>query len=46
MEDSNSMPVKMLKEEVKNTLLGGAAVFFPDRQTRRQQLFTMMVNIE
>ncbi|XP_032934073.2 zinc finger ZZ-type and EF-hand domain-containing protein 1 isoform X2 [Catharus ustulatus] len=45
MEDSNSMPVKMLKEEVKNTLLGGAAVFFPDRQTRRQQLFTMMKNI-
>ncbi|XP_005056507.2 PREDICTED: zinc finger ZZ-type and EF-hand domain-containing protein 1 [Ficedula albicollis] len=45
MEDSNSMPMKMLKEEVKNTLLGGAAVFFPDRQTRRQQLFTMMKNI-
>lgn len=46
MGDSNFMPMKMLKEEVKNTLLSGAAVFFPDRQTRRHQLFTMMVNIE
>ncbi|XP_027737886.1 zinc finger ZZ-type and EF-hand domain-containing protein 1 [Empidonax traillii] len=45
MGDSNSMPMKLLKEEVKNTLLSGAAVFFPDRQTRRQQLFTMMKNI-
>ncbi|KAM7032994.1 zinc finger ZZ-type and EF-hand domain-containing protein 1 isoform 2-T2 [Acridotheres tristis] len=45
MGDSNSMPMKMLKEEVKNTLLSGAAVFFPDRQTRRHQLFTMMKNI-
>ncbi|OWK59854.1 Zinc finger ZZ-type and EF-hand domain-containing protein 1 [Lonchura striata] len=42
MGDSNFMPMKMLKEEVKNTLLSGAAVFFPDRQTRRHQLFTMM----
>ncbi|XP_063258493.1 zinc finger ZZ-type and EF-hand domain-containing protein 1 isoform X4 [Prinia subflava] len=45
MGDSNFMPMKMLKEEVKNTLLSGAAVFFPDRQTRRHQLFTMMKNI-
>ncbi|XP_061868119.1 zinc finger ZZ-type and EF-hand domain-containing protein 1 isoform X3 [Colius striatus] len=45
MGDSNSMPMKMLKEEVKNTLLSGAAIFFPDRQTRRHQLFTMMKNI-
>ncbi|NXU59508.1 ZZEF1 protein, partial [Turnix velox] len=45
MEDSDFMPMKMLKEEVKNTLLSGAAVFFPDRQTRRHQLFTMMKNI-
>ncbi|XP_033924712.1 zinc finger ZZ-type and EF-hand domain-containing protein 1 [Melopsittacus undulatus] len=45
MGDSNFMPMKMLKEEVKNTLLGGAAIFFPDRQTRRHQLFTMMKNI-
>ncbi|OPJ78772.1 hypothetical protein AV530_003532 [Patagioenas fasciata monilis] len=45
MGDSNSVPMKMLKEEVKNTLLSGAAIFFPDRQTRRHQLFTMMKNI-
>ncbi|XP_015736084.1 zinc finger ZZ-type and EF-hand domain-containing protein 1 isoform X1 [Coturnix japonica] len=45
MEDTNFMPVKMLKQEVKNTLLSGAAIFFPDRQTRRNQLFAMMKNI-
>ncbi|NWH71920.1 ZZEF1 protein, partial [Piaya cayana] len=45
MGDSNFTPLKMLKEEVQNTLLSGAAIFFPDRQTRRQQLFTMMKNI-
>lgn len=44
MEDTNFMPVKMLKQEVKNTLLSGAAIFFPDRQTRRNQLFAMMVS--
>jgi len=44
MGDTNFMPVKMLKQEVKNTLLSGAAIFFPDRQTRRNQLFAMMVN--
>ncbi|OXB78873.1 UNVERIFIED_CONTAM: hypothetical protein H355_011278 [Colinus virginianus] len=42
MEDTDFMPVKMLKQEVKNTLLSGAAIFFPDRQTRRNQLFAMM----
>ncbi|OXB64763.1 hypothetical protein ASZ78_016290 [Callipepla squamata] len=45
MEDTDFMPVKMLKQEVKNTLLSGAAIFFPDRQTRRNQLFAMMKNI-
>uniref|UniRef100_A0A8C9L839 Zinc finger ZZ-type and EF-hand domain containing 1 n=1 Tax=Pavo cristatus TaxID=9049 RepID=A0A8C9L839_PAVCR len=45
MEDTNFVPVKMLKQEVKNTLLSGAAIFFPDRQTRRNQLFAMMKNI-
>uniref|UniRef100_A0A8C8RK97 Zinc finger ZZ-type and EF-hand domain containing 1 n=1 Tax=Pelusios castaneus TaxID=367368 RepID=A0A8C8RK97_9SAUR len=45
MSDSNVTPVTMLKLEVKNTLLNGAAIFFPDRQTRRDQLFTMMKNI-
>uniref|UniRef100_A0A8D0GHU4 Zinc finger ZZ-type and EF-hand domain containing 1 n=1 Tax=Sphenodon punctatus TaxID=8508 RepID=A0A8D0GHU4_SPHPU len=43
--ESDSMPMKTLKEEVKNTLLNGAAIFFPDRNTRREQLFTMMKNI-
>ncbi|XP_044849894.1 zinc finger ZZ-type and EF-hand domain-containing protein 1 isoform X1 [Mauremys mutica] len=45
MSDSNFTPMTMLKQEVKNTLLNGAAIFFPDRQTRRDQLFTMMKNI-
>uniref|UniRef100_A0A7M4EG06 Zinc finger ZZ-type and EF-hand domain containing 1 n=1 Tax=Crocodylus porosus TaxID=8502 RepID=A0A7M4EG06_CROPO len=45
MSSSNSVPMKMLKQEVQNTLLKGAAIFFPDRQTRRDQLFTMMKNI-
>ena len=41
--NGNSMPMEILKQEVRNTLLNGAAIFFPDRQTRRSQLFTMMV---
>lgn len=41
--DGDSMPMEILKQEVRNTLLNGAAIFFPDRQTRRNQLFTMMV---
>ncbi|XP_067393967.1 zinc finger ZZ-type and EF-hand domain-containing protein 1 isoform X2 [Emydura macquarii macquarii] len=45
VSDSNLIPVTTLKQEVKNTLLNGAAIFFPDRQTRREQLFTMMKNI-
>lgn len=43
--DEDSVPLEMLKQEVRNTLLGGAAVFFPDRQTQRHHLFTMMVRI-
>ncbi|KAK2506642.1 hypothetical protein MC885_001067, partial [Smutsia gigantea] len=43
--DGNSVPVEILKQEVRNTLLSGAAIFFPDRQTRRNQLFTMMKNV-
>lgn len=39
------MPMEILKQEVRNTLLNGAAIFFPDRQTRRNHLFTMMVTI-
>ncbi|KAM4842992.1 zinc finger ZZ-type and EF-hand domain-containing protein 1 [Thomomys bottae] len=43
--DGASVLVEILKQEVKNTLLNGAAIFFPDRQTRRNHLFTMMKNI-
>lgn len=41
--DGDSVPMEILKQEVRNTLLGGAAIFFPDRQTQRNHLFTMMV---
>uniref|UniRef100_A0A2K6F960 Zinc finger ZZ-type and EF-hand domain containing 1 n=1 Tax=Propithecus coquereli TaxID=379532 RepID=A0A2K6F960_PROCO len=41
----DSVPVEILKQEVRNTLLNGAAIFFPDRQTRRNHLFTMMKNV-
>lgn len=37
--------MEILKQEVRNTLLNGAAIFFPNRQTRRNHLFTMMVII-
>ncbi|XP_036051145.1 zinc finger ZZ-type and EF-hand domain-containing protein 1 [Onychomys torridus] len=43
--DGDSVPMEILKQEVRNTLLNGAAIFFPDRQTRRDQLFTMMKNV-
>ncbi|XP_063002745.1 zinc finger ZZ-type and EF-hand domain-containing protein 1 isoform X1 [Elgaria multicarinata webbii] len=45
--DSNSQatPLKTLKQEVNNTLLNGAAIFFPHRHTRREQLFAMLKNI-
>lgn len=43
--DGDSVPMELLKQEVRNTLLNGAAIFFPDRQTRRNHLFTMMVII-
>ncbi|XP_043848131.1 zinc finger ZZ-type and EF-hand domain-containing protein 1 isoform X2 [Dromiciops gliroides] len=41
----DSLPVRRLQEEVRNTLLQGAAVFFPDGHARRRHLFTMMRNI-
>lgn len=43
--DGDSVPMEILKQEVRNTLLSGAAIFFPDRQTQRNHLFTMMVYI-
>ncbi|KAK2110625.1 Zinc finger ZZ-type and EF-hand domain-containing protein 1 [Saguinus oedipus] len=42
--DGDSVPMEILKEEVRNTLLNGAAIFFPNRQTRRNHLFTMMIS--
>lgn len=42
----DSVPMETLKQEVRNTLLNGAAVFFPDRQTRRSHLFAMMVSTD
>ncbi|XP_077021704.1 zinc finger ZZ-type and EF-hand domain-containing protein 1 isoform X7 [Tamandua tetradactyla] len=43
--DGDSVTMDILKQEVRNTLLSGAAIFFPDRQTRRNHLFTMMKNV-
>ncbi|XP_055983422.1 zinc finger ZZ-type and EF-hand domain-containing protein 1 [Sorex fumeus] len=43
--NEDSVPMEILKQEVRNTLLNGAAVFFPDRQIRRNHLFTMMKNV-
>ncbi|KAF6300206.1 zinc finger ZZ-type and EF-hand domain containing 1 [Rhinolophus ferrumequinum] len=43
--DGDSVSMEILKQEVRNTLLNGAAIFFPDRQTRRNHLFTMMKNV-
>ncbi|XP_054857932.1 zinc finger ZZ-type and EF-hand domain-containing protein 1 isoform X2 [Eublepharis macularius] len=43
--ESESTPLKTLKQEVNNTLVNGAAIFFPERLTRREQLFAMMKNI-
>uniref|UniRef100_A0A8C6XXY4 Zinc finger ZZ-type and EF-hand domain containing 1 n=1 Tax=Naja naja TaxID=35670 RepID=A0A8C6XXY4_NAJNA len=43
--NSESTLLKTLKQEVTNTLLNGAAIFFPHRHTRREQLFAMLNNI-
>ncbi|XP_044939088.1 zinc finger ZZ-type and EF-hand domain-containing protein 1 isoform X1 [Mustela putorius furo] len=43
--DGDSAPMETLKQEVRNTLLNGAAVFFPDRQSRRDHLFAMMKHV-
>nr|XP_014350788.1 PREDICTED: zinc finger ZZ-type and EF-hand domain-containing protein 1 [Latimeria chalumnae] len=40
-----SPSLKALKKAARNTILNGAAIFFPDSQTRRDQLFTTMKNI-
>nr|XP_033777379.1 zinc finger ZZ-type and EF-hand domain-containing protein 1 isoform X2 [Geotrypetes seraphini] len=38
-------PASGLKEEAINTLVNGAAIFFPNQHTRKDQLFSMMKNI-
>ncbi|XP_044312042.1 zinc finger ZZ-type and EF-hand domain-containing protein 1-like [Varanus komodoensis] len=43
--DSEASPLQILKQEVTNTLLNGAAIFFPHRHTRREKLFAMLKNI-
>ncbi|XP_077167465.1 zinc finger ZZ-type and EF-hand domain-containing protein 1 isoform X1 [Paroedura picta] len=43
--DGESLPLQTLKREVNNTLLNGAAIFFPERRARREQLFARMKNI-
>ncbi|XP_058857578.1 zinc finger ZZ-type and EF-hand domain-containing protein 1-like isoform X1 [Acipenser ruthenus] len=43
--EGDSSVKKYLKKEAINTVLNGAAIFFPDRQARRDQLFAMMKNI-
>ncbi|XP_043938838.1 zinc finger ZZ-type and EF-hand domain-containing protein 1 [Protopterus annectens] len=40
--DEESDSLKALKEEVTNTVLNGAAIFFPDQQTRRDRLFNLL----
>lgn len=37
---------KALHMEAKKSILSGAAVFFPDKNVRREKLFHMMVSIE
>ncbi|XP_069827246.1 zinc finger ZZ-type and EF-hand domain-containing protein 1 [Dendropsophus ebraccatus] len=43
--DTSSLSSKALKQEITNTLLNGAAIFFPDRLTRRDRLFSLMKSI-
>ncbi|KAG9492570.1 hypothetical protein GDO78_000848 [Eleutherodactylus coqui] len=43
--DFSSTSSKALKQEITNTLLNGAAIFFPDRLTRRDRLFSLMKKI-
>ncbi|KAM4700510.1 zinc finger ZZ-type and EF-hand domain-containing protein 1 [Discoglossus pictus] len=43
--DSTSLISKALKQEITNTLLNGAAIFFPDCATRRDRLFSLMKDI-
>uniref|UniRef100_H9G4F0 Uncharacterized protein n=1 Tax=Anolis carolinensis TaxID=28377 RepID=H9G4F0_ANOCA len=43
--DSELPSLQALKQEVTDTLLNGAAIFFPQRRIRREQLFAMLKNI-
>uniref|UniRef100_A0A8C5MSL1 Zinc finger ZZ-type and EF-hand domain containing 1 n=1 Tax=Leptobrachium leishanense TaxID=445787 RepID=A0A8C5MSL1_9ANUR len=41
----NSSSSSALKDEISNTLMNGAAVFFPDGLNRRERLFSLMKSI-
>nr|DBA33358.1 TPA: hypothetical protein GDO54_001053 [Pyxicephalus adspersus] len=43
--DTSTLYSKALKEEITNTLLNGAAIFFPDRMARRDHLFFLMKRV-
>ncbi|XP_073471151.1 zinc finger ZZ-type and EF-hand domain-containing protein 1 isoform X2 [Aquarana catesbeiana] len=43
--DTSTLYSKTLKEEITNTLLNGAAIFFPDRMARCDRLFSLMKRI-
>ncbi|KAJ8412355.1 hypothetical protein AAFF_G00126910 [Aldrovandia affinis] len=43
--ESETVVDKALKKEAVKAILNGAAIFFPDKQSRRDKLFNMMKNI-
>ncbi|XP_068124607.1 zinc finger ZZ-type and EF-hand domain-containing protein 1 isoform X2 [Hyperolius riggenbachi] len=43
--DASTLYAKALNEEIVNTLLNGAAIFFPDQLARRDRLFSLMKRI-
>ncbi|XP_075051075.1 zinc finger ZZ-type and EF-hand domain-containing protein 1 isoform X2 [Mixophyes fleayi] len=43
--DISTLSSKALKQDIVNTLLNGAAIFFPDRLARRDRLFSLMKRI-
>ncbi|XP_063809771.1 zinc finger ZZ-type and EF-hand domain-containing protein 1 isoform X2 [Pseudophryne corroboree] len=43
--DVSTLPSSALKQDIVNTLLNGAAIFFPDRLARRDCLFSLMKRI-
>lgn len=43
--DGETSVEKTLHKEAVKAILNGAAVFFPDKQARRDKLFHMMVSV-